>query len=127
MSFDIPSNLTQEINKFAQTEHISTDEALVTLVRSGLKAIELKKDEVEMRVKDNRLPLDAASVSAHLDRLKTLGPVTPLDTPEERKAKLQALFALSDAAISEGMETWSSQRIQEEVAEIRGTNNQNLY
>jgi len=62
-----------------------------------------------------------------LERVQSLGAVTALDSAEERREKLEALFALSEAAIAEGMETWPTERILDEVAERRGTNKPNLY
>lgn len=36
MSFDIPSNIEREIQRFALEQHISHDEAILRLIESGL-------------------------------------------------------------------------------------------
>lgn len=38
MSFDLPANLDRDIQRFAETHHISHEEALVTLIKTGLSA-----------------------------------------------------------------------------------------
>ena len=38
MSFDIPARIEPGIQKFAQAQHITADEAIVRLIEAGLKA-----------------------------------------------------------------------------------------
>ncbi len=39
MSLDIPSNIERDIQRFAQQEHITPDEAVVRLIETGLSAL----------------------------------------------------------------------------------------
>lgn len=48
MTMDIPSNLERDIQKFAQEEHISHDEAVLRLIETGLSVRKSgSKDAVE--------------------------------------------------------------------------------
>lgn len=60
-------------------------------------------------------------VGQALDRVMDNGPLKPDDDPVTRKVKLDALFALSDARIAEGMETWSQDRVSSELSKVRGS------
>lgn len=55
-----------------------------------------------------------------LRNLASLPFVQPTDDVATKRKTLDALRALSDAAVAEGMEVWSEERISVEVARRRG-------
>lgn len=65
----------------------------------------------------------STSVSASdiaFSRVQQLGRITPEDSKEMRRKKLDAAFALSDALADEGViELWSESRIDLEIAKMR--------
>lgn len=73
MSFDIPTHLKREIQEYARSVHISTDEAVVRLVASGLR--EAKRETVDL----------SPITEEELRRLRELDPTFGLlaDVPEE--------------------------------------------
>jgi len=68
------------------------------------------------------LPRERLASDIARDRISLLGPITAADSPETKRKKLEAFFELSDALAAEGMELWSSSRIEQEIASSRGLN-----
>ena len=64
-------------------------------------------------------PVKSATERA-ADDVRQVGVITANDDQETRLRKLNALWSLSDAMIADGMETWSTERVLQEVAILRG-------
>ncbi len=92
MSFDLPINLTRDLEEYAQREHISPTEAAVKFIQSGLESGKRKSAQKGLSVADweelrqdptiaffERLPehifkqMEAASKQIHTERFKPRG------------------------------------------------------
>jgi hypothetical protein len=51
--------------------------------------------------------------------VEQVGPLSPSDTREERSRKINALRALREAAIANGLELWSPERTRSEMQALR--------
>lgn len=61
MSFELPAGLESDVQQYASAEHISTEEALVKLIRFGLKASQPKTKGIKPITDDEISQLKALS------------------------------------------------------------------
>jgi hypothetical protein len=81
MSFDLPASIERELERYAQAEHISPEEAAIKFIQSGLKA-KRRKPEVE-----------ALDMDEQIRQLKALAPGTfgqLEDVPDEQIRRMEA-------------------------------------
>ena len=90
MSFEpLPQNLEQGVNRFAQQQHVSHDEAVLILIETGLRHAPLPESLNEDNAVGPRLEVTANGRGAPLRKIAedvrpTRGPQPPLrtDNPE---------------------------------------------
>ena len=93
MSFDFPVGIQQDIQRYAQAEHISTEEALLKLVQTGLKATK-RKDKAAVPLTDEELVAFDNAFPA-LDKLANV-------TDEEWDLVLRSARRMSREGLSTG-------------------------
>lgn len=81
MSFDFPATIRQDIQQYAQEEHITTEEAALKIVQAGLKTIRRKAATETLDIDDQ------------IRQLKVLAPGTfglLEDVPDEQIKRMEA-------------------------------------
>jgi hypothetical protein len=63
----------------------------------------------------------ATSYDLAVQQVNDLPPISHVSSYEEKKKLLDALWAMSDAAIVNGLETWTHEQIADEIVRRRGS------
>lgn len=85
MSFDFPANIQQDIQQYAQEERISSEEALLKLVQTGLKATKRKAVKNEITEANLRTLRENVPIFAFLENL----PDGVVDAMEETSKQIR--------------------------------------